>query len=1369
MADNIVDYVSLRRLLEYHNEVVLPAISAGADTKNTAGATNSSSKLFLIGATAQGANPQTYSQLGVFAQNGRLFSNNSQVVNLDDTQTIAGSKVFTNVLKIQNGSAAGAFLLGADVNAKTLTVNTRKLGRLGIPAYNSNGGIAIAGISLDSQASTNFADFGGHVNNTSSVAPDVIRFIVAATHNNAVSASRITALTISNQDNLPDAAGGGTSVKGIKAFLPIIATNGVTGDLTGTASNSSKLNSKEPSYYLDYTNFKNTPTSLPASDVYDWAKNATKPSYSYSEIANTPDLSVYALAKNIPTKLSQLTNDASLATESFVSNAIASLVDSSPGTLDTLNELAAALGDDPNFATTVTGLIAAKMPLAGGTFTGPVSFSGSNALPQSTGMQYILGITAFASGGQMQWANTSAVTVGSATKATNDVDGNPIKSTYLKTNALQKLTVKMSDGTAVGEYTPTTASDLTIPTVAGEQGPQGVQGIQGYGYVAAVARPSFTESQWATYGTIGRSENWSNTEDIRNGCRIGDIFLVMGTATDTGNAHVLYFRSSTATGTLYGSCIGHSIANRGATGATGATGSTGPTGPQGPTGASVQSATAGTTSQSNGYTITPITFTLDDGSTFAVNVQAKNGTDSIENLGQFENNLAFLSTILTKNDGIYAFIVNNSNCIGIKYTGNNSKIYLNLVSGDYITKYTYDINTGLVADNDYPTVDSVAPRTAGIYYVDGSSSTTAGTWLGDSDDITEYYDGLTIAYKIGIAGASTTTLNINGIGAKTIYRYGTTKLTTQYGVNYTVLLVYRDGAFYCNADYDSTDAQSLRPYYAYYYTGSNPLYDYKICGLDAQGRVQPLTLETGTGTNKTVNTVALKPDKFLWYSTTTDVAANSRVAHAYLYLARGSSGTNYTFNSTITTYKEIYLKGTYNDDTGLFTLDNSSATSWYVQVPYNSTYTASTYFSSGYQYIYLGRSYSSNNYMYLEPEHQMYEFDGTNLKPYTSGSSDSLLSSENYWTGEQYFQHTAYFTNSVNITGGALDVWDGASINMTSSVSGGAEYLYLKGGEIHYSKYSEAINGMADIYLKFPTSLTAGTNTLYLPQTDGTLATQEWVGENAAVTYLDKTVTGTVTALTIALTKKEAEECYLGKTVLRVYNNITSPSMPTYYIFNDIKKASMSAMGINYYYFYGAGGASFTLNFGQSAADATSSSGVFNTATSYTDVIPDITSMRNLGTSAKPWNNVYVNHTRTNDIYTVSGTNKITVPDEAGTMATREWVNDNGGGGASATVLTYASVSTDLGTYLKNSGDTVEVFATGTTPFVGTITFKSGPTITRTIDGRLYFKLTLIGDYIHLNDDDGGLITYITSMSVKSVTLALTSDQTSMHIKAVNY
>ncbi len=66
-------------------------------------------------------------------------------------------------------------------------------------------------------------------------------------------------------------------------------------------------------------------------------------------------------------------NDTTVASTAFVSTAVANLADSAPSTLDTLNELAAALGDDANFSTTVTTSIATKLPLAGGTMTGNIA------------------------------------------------------------------------------------------------------------------------------------------------------------------------------------------------------------------------------------------------------------------------------------------------------------------------------------------------------------------------------------------------------------------------------------------------------------------------------------------------------------------------------------------------------------------------------------------------------------------------------------------------------------------------------------------------------------------------------------------------------------------------------------------------------------------------------------------------------------------------------------------------------------------------------------------------------------------------------------------------------------------------------------
>ncbi|TXR13322.1 phage tail protein [Escherichia coli] len=59
----------------------------------------------------------------------------------------------------------------------------------------------------------------------------------------------------------------------------------------------------------------------------------------------------------------QSVNNTQIATTAFVKSAIAAIVGSAPAALDTLNELAAALGNDPNFSTTVLNALAGKQPL----------------------------------------------------------------------------------------------------------------------------------------------------------------------------------------------------------------------------------------------------------------------------------------------------------------------------------------------------------------------------------------------------------------------------------------------------------------------------------------------------------------------------------------------------------------------------------------------------------------------------------------------------------------------------------------------------------------------------------------------------------------------------------------------------------------------------------------------------------------------------------------------------------------------------------------------------------------------------------------------------------------------------------------------
>ena len=72
---------------------------------------------------------------------------------------------------------------------------------------------------------------------------------------------------------------------------------------------------------------------------------------------------VYTLTPSIMQTLINLSSQ-SLATQAYVNTQISSLIASAPSTLDTLNELALALGNDPNFATTMTTLIGTKAPIS---------------------------------------------------------------------------------------------------------------------------------------------------------------------------------------------------------------------------------------------------------------------------------------------------------------------------------------------------------------------------------------------------------------------------------------------------------------------------------------------------------------------------------------------------------------------------------------------------------------------------------------------------------------------------------------------------------------------------------------------------------------------------------------------------------------------------------------------------------------------------------------------------------------------------------------------------------------------------------------------------------------------------------------------
>ena len=98
---------------------------------------------------------------------------------------------------------------------------------------------------------------------------------------------------------------------------------------------------------------------------------------SFNDVTINGGLNMNAGTAATITNLTAPTNAADAATKSYVDTSISNLVASAPTTLDTLNEIATALGNDPNLSTTLTNSIATKLPLAGGTMSGAIAMGTS--------------------------------------------------------------------------------------------------------------------------------------------------------------------------------------------------------------------------------------------------------------------------------------------------------------------------------------------------------------------------------------------------------------------------------------------------------------------------------------------------------------------------------------------------------------------------------------------------------------------------------------------------------------------------------------------------------------------------------------------------------------------------------------------------------------------------------------------------------------------------------------------------------------------------------------------------------------------------------------------------------------------------------
>ena len=349
------------------------------------------------GATSRGFDANETPQTGQLHGQQLNFIYGGGAINVGDTVTSSdgGTATVTNVQisadKVYVSGATGTFLSG-----NTLTFTSGGAGTVGSAALEDQKGFIIVADNLSAEPIPG---------QSIQIAGDSITYVIQSSAGTYVDTSSQIAIYLAQEKVNGSPDGTGITMRSLYSqvrltghdFLNIgtggISTTNYPGEPTQAPAQGNEVDEVFPGRVYYVSTDQNGNFRVGEYFRIDQATGRATLNASAFDLAGLTSLRLGSIGAQLGETINEFSSDPLLNgnsntavpteyavktyVDSTVGNAVTNLVDAAPGALDTLNELSAALGDDANFAATVTNGLALKAALSGGnTYTGAQIFNG---------------------------------------------------------------------------------------------------------------------------------------------------------------------------------------------------------------------------------------------------------------------------------------------------------------------------------------------------------------------------------------------------------------------------------------------------------------------------------------------------------------------------------------------------------------------------------------------------------------------------------------------------------------------------------------------------------------------------------------------------------------------------------------------------------------------------------------------------------------------------------------------------------------------------------------------------------------------------------------------------------------------------------